>query len=116
MKKIPDRLRRTAAALAIVLFAAVSGAAQDADASAEMFKKLSALDLSKQALAREQVLALDLWDSKLLRGIVFGRHGRIFKDRDIRSEERRVGKECRSWWSPSALKTETQAVSSERNR
>src|SRR5687767_37633 len=95
MKKIPDRLRRTAAALALVLFAAVSGAAQDADASAEMFKKLSALDLSKQALAREQVMALDLWDSKLLRGIVFGRHGRVFKDRDIQGYLKEQG-----WYKP----------------
>lgn len=83
MKKIPDRLKRTAVAVALVLLAVVSAAAQDADASVEMYKKLEALDLSKQALKREQVEVLDLYDLMRLRGVVFGRHGRIFKDREI---------------------------------
>jgi hypothetical protein len=81
MKKIPDRLRRTATLLALVLLTAGLGAAQDA--STEMYKKLEALDLSKQAIAREQVEVLDLYDLMRLRGVVFGRHGRIFKDREI---------------------------------
>ncbi len=81
MKIIHDRLRRTAAALALVLVASGFAAAQDA--STEMYKKLEALDLSKQAITREQVEALDLWDLQRLRGVVFGRRGRIFKDRDI---------------------------------
>ncbi len=85
MKKIPDRLRRTAAALALVLVAAGLAAAQNGDPSTDMFKKLEALDLSKQALAREQVEVLDLYDLMRLRGVVFGRHGRIFVDRDIQS-------------------------------
>ncbi|HWS85397.1 MAG TPA: YARHG domain-containing protein [Pyrinomonadaceae bacterium] len=83
MKRIPDRLRRTAAALALVVLSAGFAAAQDLDASTEMYKKLEALDLSKQALTREQVEALDLYDLMRLRGVVFGRRGRIFKDRDI---------------------------------
>lgn len=81
MKIIPDRLRRTLAALALVLLAAGFAAAQDA--STEMYKKLEALDLSKQAITREQAEALDLYDLMRLRGVVFGRHGRIFKDREI---------------------------------
>jgi hypothetical protein len=83
MRIIQDRLRRTASALALVLLAAGFAAAQDADASAEMYKKLEALDLSKQAIAREQVEVLDPWDLQRLRGVIFGRRGRIFKDRDI---------------------------------
>jgi hypothetical protein len=97
MKKIPDRLRRTAAALALALTAAAAAwpalgvraaaappaprhaAAQDDDP----FKKLSALDYSKQAVTPEQLKDLSLWDLRMLRGVVFGRHGRIFKDRDI---------------------------------
>lgn len=78
MKKIPDRFRRTAAALALVLLAAGSAAAQD-----DAFAKLAATDFAKQALKREQVQELDIWDLQRLRGVVFGRHGRIFKDRDI---------------------------------
>jgi hypothetical protein len=69
------------AALALVLLAAGFAAAQDA--STEMYKKLEALDLSKQAITREQAEALDLYDLMRLRGVVFGRHGRIFKDREI---------------------------------
>lgn len=83
MKKLPDRLRRTASVLTLVLLAAGLAAAQSGDSSSDMRMKLEALDLSKQALAREQVEVLDLWDLRTLRGVVFGRHGRIFKDRDI---------------------------------
>ncbi len=59
MKMIHDRLRRTAAALALVLLAAGFAAAQDIDASTAMYKKLEALDHSKQAITREQVEALE---------------------------------------------------------
>jgi hypothetical protein len=78
MKTIHDRLRRTAAALALVLLAAAAVPAQD-----DAFAKIAATDFSRQALAREQVQELDIWDLQRLRGVVFGRHGRIFKDRDI---------------------------------
>lgn len=78
MKKIPDKLRRTAAAVALVLLVATVCPAQD-----DAFKKLEALDYAKQKVTREQLKDIDLWSLKLLRGVVFGRHGRIFKDRDI---------------------------------
>ena len=95
MKNMHTKLRRVAAALALAVTAAAAAwpalgvhaaavpvpaaAAQDEDA----FKKLSALDFSKQAVTREQLKDLMLWDLRMLRGIVFGRHGRVFKDRDI---------------------------------
>jgi hypothetical protein len=82
MSKIPDRLRRLTAALALVLLAVVACPAQSDE---EGFKKLEAIDYSKQAVTREQVAALELWDLRLLRGVVFGRHGRVFKDRDIQN-------------------------------
>ena len=80
MKRIPDRLRRTLAALALVLLAAGFAAAQD-----DAFKKLEAIDYSKQKVGREQLQDLELWNLQMLRGVVFGRHGRIFKDRDIQA-------------------------------
>jgi hypothetical protein len=80
MKRISDRLRRTAAALVLVLLAAGCAAAQD-----DAFKKLEAFDYAKQKVGREQLKDLELWDLSRLRGVVFGRHGRIFKDRDIQS-------------------------------
>ena len=78
MKRIPDRLRRAAATIALVLLAAGFGTAQD-----EAFKKLEAIDYSKQKVGHEQLKDLELWDLSRLRGVVFGRHGRVFKDRDI---------------------------------
>src|SRR5205085_2627759 len=79
MSNTQERLRRGLAALAVVLLASALCAAQDDEA----FKKLFATDFSKQTLAREQLKDLDLSDLKLLRGVVFGRHGRVFRDRDI---------------------------------
>lgn len=81
MKNIPESLRRLTAALALVVLAAAVSAAQDSDA----FKKLEAIDYTKQAVTRAQLSDLELWDLKLLRGLVFGRHGRVFKDRDIQT-------------------------------
>jgi hypothetical protein len=78
MNKIPDGIRRTAAAAVLVLLAAAVCAAQD-----DAFAKVAGLDFSKQSLKREQVRELDIWDLQRLRGVVFGRHGRVFKDRDI---------------------------------
>ena len=80
MKKIPDRLRKTAAAVTLVLLVAAVCPAQD-----DAFKQLEAFDYAKQKVTREQLKDTDLWSLKLLRGVVFGRHGRIFVDRDIQS-------------------------------
>jgi hypothetical protein len=81
MPNIPKQLRRMTAALAVVLLAAALCPARDDDA----FKKLEAVDYAKQSVTRAQLKDLELGDLKTLRGIVFGRHGRIFKDRDIQS-------------------------------
>jgi hypothetical protein len=78
MKKIPDRLKRTAAAITLVLLAAAVCPAQD-----DAFKKLEAIDYAKQKVGREQLQDLEVWDLSRLRGVIFGRRGRIFKDRDI---------------------------------
>lgn len=79
MPSIPEKLRRLTAALTLVVLAAALCPAQDD----EPFKKLEAVDYAKQAVSRSQLKDLGLWDLKLLRGRVFGRHGRVFKDRDI---------------------------------
>jgi hypothetical protein len=80
MRNIPNKLKRTAAAVALVLLAAAACPAQS-----DEFKKLEAIDYAKQRVTPEQLKDADLWDLKLLRGLVFGRHGRVFKDRDIQS-------------------------------
>ena len=72
---------RAALTLTLLLFAPALGlAAQDADA----MKKWESFDFSKQLVARAQVKDMPLEELKLMRGIVFGRHGRIFKDWDIK--------------------------------
>ncbi|HEX8499469.1 MAG TPA: YARHG domain-containing protein [Pyrinomonadaceae bacterium] len=80
MRERYEKLKRTAAALALVLLAAAACPAQS-----DEFKKLEAVDYARQKVTRRQLKDADLWDLKLLRGLVFGRHGRIFKDRDIQS-------------------------------
>ncbi len=56
---------------------------------------LKALDFSKSSLKQGQVQKLSPEDLKLLRGIIFGRHGRVFKDNDIK-----VYLEEQSWFKP----------------
>jgi len=106
MFRIPERLRRPAAALAFVLLAAFAVSAQsDEDA----FKKLEAVDYSKQAVTREQVAKLELWDLRLLRGVVFGRHGRVFKDRDIQNYLKE-----QTWYKPNPAFTNAMLNQTER--
>jgi hypothetical protein len=75
------KLRHSVAAFALLLVAASLCAAQDGVA----FKKIEAVDFSKQALTRAEFENVDPWELKLTRGLVFGRHGRIFADRDIQN-------------------------------
>jgi hypothetical protein len=92
MKRLPDKLRRTAAAVALVLLVAAACPAQD-----DPFKKLEAIDYAKQKVTRAQLKDVDLWSLKLLRGVVFGRHGRVFKDRDIQGYLKE-----QAWYKPNA--------------
>jgi hypothetical protein len=43
------------------------------------------VDFSRNSLKQSEIQRLSLDDLKLLRGIVFGRHGRVFKDSQIKS-------------------------------
>ena len=58
---------------------------------------LKELDLSKNSLKQSQVQNLSMEDLKLLRGIIFGRHGRVFKDSEIKTYL-----EEQSWYKPNA--------------
>jgi len=44
---------------------------------------LKDLDFSKTSLKQAQVQKMGMYDLKLLRGVIFGRHGRVFKDGEI---------------------------------
>src|SRR5712664_786924 len=52
-------------------------------------------DFSKSALKAADIASLPLEDLKLVRGVVFGRHGRIFKDAGIRAYL-----ESQAWYKP----------------
>ncbi|HKG81417.1 MAG TPA: YARHG domain-containing protein, partial [Pyrinomonadaceae bacterium] len=58
---------------------------------------LKGLDFTKTSLKQSQVQSLTLEDLKLLRGIVFGRHGRVFKDSEIKAYL-----EEQSWYKPNS--------------
>lgn len=73
--------RRAALAILALVFAAVALGAQ-ARAQDEA-NKWESFDFQKELLTREQVKDVPLEDLKVMRGIVFGRHGRVFKDWDI---------------------------------
>jgi len=47
-------------------------------------KKWETFDFAGRSAVPAEVSALALEDLKLVRGIVFGKHGRVFKDPDIR--------------------------------
>src|SRR5438105_9829983 len=75
--------RRVLSSLAVFLVLACSEAgiarAQDTVAPWENF------DFTKQVVKPADLAKVAGYDLKYLRGIVFGRHGRIFKDSDIKS-------------------------------
>ena len=54
-------------------------------------------DFGKTSIKASQIQPLELQDLKMLRGIVFGRHGRIFKDSDIKAYLQE-----QSWFKPNA--------------
>ena len=57
----------------------ITAAAQD---TMDAFKDQ---DFSKNSIKQAQAQKLEMYDLKLLRGIIFGRHGRVFKDSDIKA-------------------------------
>ena len=65
--------------LILVLFISINVFAQNP------LDPLKDLDFGKTSLKSAQIQPLEMYDLKLLRGIIFGRHGRVFKDTEIKS-------------------------------
>src|ERR1044071_3132572 len=82
---------RSLVLLALIVFVAIPAAAQDP------MDALKATDFRKNALKQTQIQKLSPEDLKLLRGIIFGRHGRVFKDNDIKAYL-----EEQSWYKPNS--------------
>ena len=53
-------------------------------------------DFSQNAIKQADVQKLNIWELKMIRGLVFGRHGRVFKDAEIKSYL-----ETQPWYQPS---------------
>ena len=70
---------RTLIVLALLSLMSITAAAQD---TMDAFKDQ---DFSKTSIKQAQAQKLEMYDLKLLRGIIFGRHGRVFKDSDIKA-------------------------------
>src|SRR6185295_5691679 len=84
------QLRSAVLVITVLLAGVISAPAQDGMERWEKF------DFSKTALKPADVAAVGLDDLKLMRGIVFGRHGRVFKDSDIKAYL-----ENQDWFKPS---------------
>jgi YARHG domain-containing protein len=78
--------------LLVILIGFVSFTARAQDAAMDALK---ATDFSKTSIKQSQIQNLAMEDLKLLRGIIFGRHGRVFKDNDIK-----VYLEEQAWYKP----------------
>ena len=82
MKSTSSFSRGSLPLLLLVLLSAFSVAsAQDEYAAVKTWETF---DFAGRSVAASDVSALTLDDLKLVRGIVFGKHGRVFKDPDIR--------------------------------
>jgi hypothetical protein len=89
MRLTPRRFGKSLVVLALVLFASFAVQAQD---TMDAWKDF---DFRNNSIKQAQVQTLELYDLKLLRGLVFGRHGRVFKDAEIKSFL-----ETQSWYQP----------------
>ena len=74
-----SRLRMALQLLTLLVSLSFTAAAQD---SLDVWKDF---DFAKTPTKAAQIQSLPLEDLKLLRGIVFGKHGRVFKDAEIKS-------------------------------
>ena len=79
--KSPFTFYRAFIPLLLLLSMAIAAPAQDEYASV---KKWESYNFGAQTIATGDLSGLEIYDLKLVRGIVFGKHGRVFKDPDIR--------------------------------
>jgi hypothetical protein len=77
MSLVPRHIRSVFSLCALVLLLSLNANAQDSLAPWKDF------DFSKNAIKQADIQGLELYELKLLRGLVFGHHGRTFKDTEI---------------------------------
>jgi hypothetical protein len=89
VKRMSPRRLKFVFVLSLIAVAALRVSAQD---PLDAWKDF---DFGKTSIKASQIQPLELQDLKMLRGIVFGRHGRIFKDSDIKAYLQE-----QSWFKP----------------
>ena len=94
--KSPITIRQISLALLLLVLAAGFSAVLAQDDYPEV-KKWENFDFAERKIVFAEVKPLTIDDLKLVRGIIFGKHGRIFKDPEIRRYL-----ESRDWYKPKA--------------
>jgi hypothetical protein len=79
----------------LVLLALLSLMSITAVAQQDTMETLKGVDFSKTSIKQVQAQKLAMEDLKLLRGIIFGRHGRVFQDSEIK-----IYLEEQPWYQP----------------
>lgn len=102
--RIPDPKLKIFCVAILLALVSLTANAQD---SIERWQKF---DFTKSALKPADVTGLPLEDLTLMRGIVFGRHGRVFKDATIRTYL-----EVQDWYKPNPDFQNSMLNATERN-
>ncbi|HEY2964487.1 MAG TPA: YARHG domain-containing protein [Pyrinomonadaceae bacterium] len=87
----PRQLRKGFLLLALIACTSFAVNAQDPMGAWKDF------DFRRNAIKQAQIQNLELYELKLVRGLVFGHHGRVFKDGEIKSFL-----ETQSWYKPNS--------------
>jgi hypothetical protein len=94
--KSPSNFARLLLPVLLLAFVSTFSVAQAQDEYPAV-KDWENFDFARKTIAPADIAALSIDDLKLVRGIVFGKHGRVFKDADIRRYL-----ESRSWYKANA--------------
>lgn len=103
----PALFRVLISSILLLLTFALAGAQQD---DFPQMKRWEAYDFTSKRLAPADVANLTAEDLALLRGIVFGKHGRVFKDWEIKNYLK-----TRAWYKPNAAFTNAMLNETERH-
>lgn len=82
MTNFPPCKRRLLSLAALVIICSFAAQAQEVS---DAVKRWEDFDFAKEKIVTSQIANLPLEDLQLLRGIIFGRHGRVFKDLAIKA-------------------------------
>ena len=92
MRNLPPSMRRLFSVAVLVFTCSLIASAQEISEAVQRWEEF---DFGKDTITASQIGRLPLEDLQLLRGIVFGRHGRIFKDLAIKTYLKE-----RPWYQP----------------